>query len=53
MSQTQLSELSGVPQTTISAIEHGVKTSAINLNKLANALNISMEDLIREDYESF
>ncbi|EKQ04722.1 hypothetical protein LCAA2362_0829 [Lacticaseibacillus casei A2-362] len=46
MSQTELSNLSGVAQTTISAIERGVDPTWDNMKKLALALNITVEDLM-------
>ena len=46
MSQTELSNLSGVAQTTISAIERGVDPTWDNIKKLALALNITVDDLM-------
>lgn len=46
MSQTELSNLSGVAQTTISAIERGVDPTWDNMKKLALALNITVDDLM-------
>lgn len=46
MSQVELSKLSGVPQTTISAIEHGVDPTWANMRRLALALNITVDDLM-------
>lgn len=48
-SQAKLSDLSGVPQTTISGIENEGKTPGLNVaSKLAKALNVKIEDLINE-----
>lgn len=48
--QMQLSERSGVPQTTISNIENrGSAPTAVNLLKLAKALGITTDELIGED----
>ncbi|MEN2666004.1 helix-turn-helix transcriptional regulator [Listeria aquatica] len=45
-SQTKLSDISGVPQSTISTIEIKSKAPDIYiLNKLANALGIELNDL--------
>lgn len=48
LTQKQLSELSGVPQQTISMIETEARRNpgAVTLFKLVSALNIKMEDLI-------
>jgi transcriptional regulator with XRE-family HTH domain len=46
MSQSELSNLSGVAQTTISAIERGVDPTWDNMKKLALALNITVDDLM-------
>ena len=46
MSQTELSNLSGVAQTTISAIERGVDPTWDNMKQLALALNITVDDLL-------
>lgn len=50
LSQAQLSDLSSVPQTTISGIENdnkvpGLKTAV----KLANVLNVHAEDLLAKE----
>lgn len=53
ISQMRLSELSGVPQSTISTIE--IKTKAPDiyiLNKLADALNITVNDLLSNKQEA-
>lgn len=50
MSQTKLSELSGVAQTTISDIENEVSSPTVRvLVKLARALDVSISDLVDED----
>lgn len=46
MSQTMLADVSGVPQTTISAIENGADPKWDNMKKLARVLNITVEDLM-------
>lgn len=49
MSQSDLSELSGVSQTMIGAIERGVTNPTIGIvAKLANALDVSISELIGE-----
>lgn len=49
LSQSALADRSGVPQTTISAIENGTQPKANTLAKLSQALNVSMEDLLKND----
>ncbi|MGJ8729313.1 helix-turn-helix domain-containing protein [Listeria aquatica] len=52
-SQTKLSDISGVPQSTISTIEIKSKAPDIYiLNKLANALGIELNDLLKEKQEA-
>lgn len=52
LSQTQLSELSGVPQTTISTIELRSKSpDPYTLKKLSKVLNVTVDELLSE-YES-
>ncbi|MFD1430592.1 helix-turn-helix transcriptional regulator [Lacticaseibacillus mingshuiensis] len=46
MSQVDLADISGVPQTTISAIERGTDPSWNTLKRLAITLNITVEDLM-------
>ena len=48
LSQRKLAELAGVPQSLISHIENGEKKNpgVIGIKKLADALGISVEDLI-------
>ncbi|MCI2170651.1 helix-turn-helix domain-containing protein [Schleiferilactobacillus perolens] len=46
MSQVVLADKSGVPQSTISAIEHGTTPTWDNMKKLAITLNISVGDLL-------
>lgn len=46
MSQVALADASGVPQTTISTIEHGANPSWEIMKKLALALNMSVDDLM-------
>ena len=48
LSQSGLSELSGVPQTTISGWERGIKPTAVDLLKVASALNVTVDYLLRE-----
>ncbi|EUJ53837.1 helix-turn-helix transcriptional regulator [Listeria fleischmannii] len=48
MSQARLSDISGVPQTTISGIEGGKTPNVIIANKLADALNITVNDLLSD-----
>lgn len=47
MSQTQLAEISGVSRATIWALETGKEkvTTTKTLNKLANALNVTVDEL--------
>ncbi|WP_282803840.1 helix-turn-helix transcriptional regulator [Secundilactobacillus kimchicus] len=49
LSQGRLSDLSSVPQTTISTIEHGATPNARIANELAKALKVSIEDLLAEE----
>lgn len=45
----KLSDLSGIPQTTISGYENeGKMPSLLNASKLAKALNISLDELLKE-----
>lgn len=46
LSQVSLADKSGVPQTTISTIEHGANPSWEIMKKLALALNITVDDLM-------
>lgn len=48
MSQAKLSDVSGVPQTTISGIEGGKTPTLIIAKKLADALGVTTDDLLRE-----
>lgn len=48
MTQTKLADVSGVPQTTISTIEHGATPNVRITNKLAIALSISIVQLLNE-----
>lgn len=47
LSQTQLSELSGISRNSISEIESGSGVSLINAFRIANALDTSVEDLFK------
>lgn len=47
-SQTDLAIRSGILQTTISSIERGGDPTSTNLSKLADALNVTADDLLRE-----
>lgn len=47
--QTKLADTSGVPQTTISTIEHGATPNVAITNKLAIALNISITQLLNSE----
>lgn len=49
LSQVELSTLSNVSQTAISAIERGTAPKADTLSKLAKALNVKVEDLLEND----
>ncbi|WP_165815179.1 helix-turn-helix domain-containing protein [Levilactobacillus bambusae] len=50
LSQFQLSDLSGVPQTTISGIENDGKTPGLkNAAKLAKVFQIHAEDLLPQE----
>ena len=46
LTQTDLSRLSGVPQTTISGWERGFKPRAADLHKVARALCCTIEELL-------
>jgi DNA-binding XRE family transcriptional regulator len=46
LSQVALADQSGVPQTTISDIEHGNNPNWETMKKLARVLNITVEDLM-------
>lgn len=49
-SQAHLSDISGVPQTTISTIESRTKSpNVIVLNKLAKSLGTTVDDLLTEE----
>lgn len=48
LSQMRLSLISEVPQTTISAIESGTIPTVETAAKLAQALNVSIDDLLKE-----
>ncbi|HAA5011154.1 TPA_asm: XRE family transcriptional regulator [Listeria monocytogenes] len=48
MSQSKLSDISGVPQTTISGIEGGKTPTLIIAKKLADALGVTTDDLLQE-----
>ncbi|GHP13013.1 transcriptional regulator [Lentilactobacillus fungorum] len=47
-SQTDLAIRSGILQTTISSIERGGDPTSTNLSKLADALNVTADDLLKE-----
>ena len=51
LSQGRLSDMSTVPQTTISTIERGATPNARIANALAKALKVSIEDLLDEEQE--
>lgn len=46
LSQLKLEELSGIAQSTISTIERGATPNVQIANRLAQALNVSIEDLV-------
>jgi DNA-binding XRE family transcriptional regulator len=46
MSQSDLATKSGVPQTTISDIEHGANPTWTTVAKLAEVLDLKIEDLL-------
>lgn len=48
LSQSGLSVISSVPQTTISAIESGTVPTVDTADKLAKALHITVNDLLKE-----
>lgn len=48
MSQSDLALKSGVPQTTISDIEHGANPTWNTMAKLAKVLDLKTEDLLSE-----
>lgn len=53
LTQAQLSDKSGVPQTTISGIENSGKTpNVVNARRLADALGIDVNDMIIEEVKS-
>ncbi|MCI1893027.1 MAG: helix-turn-helix domain-containing protein [Schleiferilactobacillus harbinensis] len=50
LTQAQLSDKSGVPQTTISGIENsGKKPNVVAAHRLADALGVTMEELLVEE----
>jgi transcriptional regulator with XRE-family HTH domain len=51
MTQTQLSELSGVPQGTISKFDKNKQHTDWHLVAIAKALNISIDDLFEVDIQ--
>jgi DNA-binding XRE family transcriptional regulator len=51
MSQSDLALKSGVPQTTISDIEHGANPTWSTVSKLSTALNLKIEDLLVKNKE--
>ncbi|CCC85722.1 MULTISPECIES: helix-turn-helix domain-containing protein [Paenibacillus] len=51
MTQNQLSELSGVPQASISRFDKNERHEANILFSISKALNISIEDLFVEEQE--
>ncbi|EMG9622369.1 helix-turn-helix transcriptional regulator [Listeria monocytogenes] len=48
MTQAKLADVSGVPQTTISGIEGGKTPTLIIAKKLADALGVTTDDLLKE-----
>ncbi|EAG4642429.1 XRE family transcriptional regulator [Listeria monocytogenes] len=48
MTQAKLADVSGVPQTTISGIEGGKTPTLIIAKKLADALEVTTDDLLKE-----
>lgn len=53
LSQAKLSDLSGVPQTTISGIENTGKTPGLKTaSKLANVFGLHAEDLLPDTKEN-
>lgn len=49
-SQGQLSDVSGVPQSTISGIENAQKVPGLVVaSKLAKALDVTIEDFLKDD----
>lgn len=49
LSQGRLSDISGVPQTTISTIERGATPNVNITNRIAKALHVSMEELLPKE----
>lgn len=49
LNQVQLAELSGLAQSTISTIEHGATPNIQIANKLAKALNVEIEDFLKDE----
>lgn len=49
MSQSDLAIKSGVPQTTISDIEHGANPTWNTVKKLAIVLDLKIEDFLKND----
>ena len=51
LTQKRLSEISGVPQQTISAIESGVRKNPgiLTLRQLANAMGCTIDDMCPEE----
>ena len=52
MSQEQLGEIVGFSQSKISKIEHGDWNSLSDLRLIAKALEVPIEELVREEAES-
>ena len=52
MSQEQLGEIVGFSQSKISKIEHGEWDSLSDLRLIAKALEVPIEELVREEAES-
>lgn len=52
MSQEQLGEIVGFSQSKISKIEHGDWDSLSDLRLIAKALEVPIEELVREEAES-
>ncbi|MBF6589883.1 MAG: helix-turn-helix transcriptional regulator [Ktedonobacterales bacterium] len=49
LSQRELQELSGVAKTTLIRVENGAPATTATIAKLATALNVTREQLVRED----
>ncbi len=49
LNQSKLAEMSGLAQSTISTIEHGATPNVQIANKLAKALNVEIEDFLRDE----